>query len=72
MSELSEFLNNALRERGMTQADVARKSGLSTGLVAQVFSGSTKDPRLSTALAICQALNIGIDEAAAFLGDNDD
>lgn len=67
MDRLAGFLNMKIDELGMSQADVARASGLSTAVVAQIFSGKTKDPRLSTALIICDTLGIDVDELARAL-----
>ena len=60
--DLSERLHELSKEKGLTQADVARRSGLSTALVAHVFTGRTKDPRISTLLALCQAFDMMPDE----------
>lgn len=61
---VSRFLSDTLAERGMTQADLARKTGLSTALIAQICSGSTKDPRMSSVIIICKALELSLDELA--------
>lgn len=58
--ELSQRLNQLLEERGETQADVCRETGLSSALVSQVFSGKTKDPRLSTMKSICEYFVISL------------
>ena len=60
--ELAERLNGLLKEKGATQADVCRETGLSTALVSQVFSGKTKDPRLSTMVSICEYFCMSIGE----------
>ena len=57
---LHERLNELLKEKGATQADVCRETGLSTALVSQVFSGKTKDPRLSTMVSICEYFCISV------------
>jgi transcriptional regulator with XRE-family HTH domain len=44
----------------MTQADLARKTGLTTSNVAYIVNGKTKDPRLSSVIAIAQALNVSL------------
>ena len=53
-------LNELLKEKGATQADVCRETGLSTALVSQVFSGKTRDPRLSTMLALCAYFDMSL------------
>lgn len=62
MDDLGSKLTKVMNDKGMTQADVCRLTGFSTAVVSQVFSGKTKDPRLSTIIPICRALNITVDE----------
>lgn len=61
---LANRIQQAMDERGMTQADLARKSGLSTALVAQIVTGKTKDPRLLSVIKIAQALDVSLDYLA--------
>lgn len=61
---LGERIQNALDVRGMTQADLARKSGLSTGLVAQIVSGRTKDPKFTNVVKIARALDVSLEYLA--------
>ncbi len=60
MSTLAERILTAMDERDMTQADLARKTGLTTSNVAYIVNGKTKDPRLSSVIAIAQALNVSL------------
>lgn len=62
--KLSERIQNALDVRGMTQADLARATGLSTGLIAQIVSGRTKDPRFSNVVKIARALDVSLEYIA--------
>lgn len=62
--KLGERIQNALDVRGMTQADLARATGLSTGLIAQIVSGSTKDPRFSNVVRIARALDVSLEYLA--------
>lgn len=55
---LAERLRQLSSEKGLTQADISRRSGLSTVVVAYLFTGRTKDPRISTLLALCQAFDM--------------
>lgn len=64
MANISENIQKALDERGMTQADLARRTGLSTAVVSQIVSGKTKDPRLSNVIAIANALGVSLDYLA--------
>jgi transcriptional regulator with XRE-family HTH domain len=62
MDDLGIKLTKVMNGKGMTQADVCRITGFSTAVVSQVFSGKTKDPRLSTIIPICKALGVTVDE----------
>lgn len=57
-------LKRAMADRKMTQADLARATGLSTAQVASLVNGKTKDPRLSTVTKIAAALNCSSAELA--------
>lgn len=79
-STLAERIVYAMDAQGVTQAELARMSGLSTGLVAQIVTGKTKDPRLQSVLAIAMALGVSLDYLAGneryaivrFGGDEDE
>lgn len=45
-----------MRQQGMNDADLARKTGVSAGTLSRVLSMETEDPRISTVLAIADAL----------------
>lgn len=62
MSTLAEKIQKRMDELDMTQADLARKTGLTTANVAYIVNGKTKDPRLSSVIAIAQALNVSLDD----------
>lgn len=61
---LGERIQNALDMRDMTQADLARATGLSTGLIAQIVSGRTKDPHFSNVVKIARALDVSLNYLA--------
>ena len=61
---LGERIQNALDMRDMTQADLARATGLSTGLIAMIVSGKTKDPRFSSIVKIARALDVSLNYLA--------
>lgn len=62
--KLGERIQNALDVRGMTHADLARATGLSTGLIAQIVSGRTKDPRFSNVVKIARSLDVSLEYLA--------
>lgn len=59
---LADNLNTLMRERQMTQADLARATGLGTAQIAYLVNGRTVDPRLSTAVKLAQALDCCLEE----------
>ena len=61
---LGERIQNALDVRDMTQADLARATGLSTGLIAQIVRGRTKDPHFSNVVKIARALDVSLNYLA--------
>lgn len=61
---LCDRINYAMQRQGVSQADLARATGLSTGLVAQIVSGRTQDPRLSNIIKIADALHVPVDYLA--------
>lgn len=63
---LGERIQNALDVRGMTQADLARSSGLSTAIIAQIVTGRTKDPHFSNVVKIARALDVSLNYLAGY------
>lgn len=51
-----------MASRGMTQAELARKAGLSTGYVAMLATGKITNPRWSMACTIADALGVTLQE----------
>lgn len=64
VSTLAERIQYAMKVRGMSQADLARATGISTSNVAHIVTGKTKDPQLSNVLKIAQALDVSLDYLA--------
>ena len=64
---LSERINYAMIKQDKSQADIARETGLSTGLVAQIVSGSTKNPRFDNVMKIAQSLRVPLDYLAGHI-----
>lgn len=58
--DFSQWLQNELDDRHWIQADLARKSGLSTGQVSRLLTG-TRDPGGSTCLAIARAFRLPVE-----------
>lgn len=51
-----ERIRALMRQQGMNDADLARRTGVSPGTLSRVLSMETEDPRISTVLAIADAL----------------
>lgn len=66
MIDVAKWMHHYLNEKGMTQADIARKSGLSTAIVAQMASGRTKDPRVGNVIKVADAFGISLDTLYSF------
>ena len=64
VSTLSERIEFALEIRNMKQADIVKATGLSSGLVSQICSGKTTNPKLNHIMAIAKALNVSLDYLA--------
>ena len=59
--EYGKALRLILREVDMSQADLARRIGTSTAYVSQLCSGKIKEPSLTHAYDIADALGVTID-----------
>jgi transcriptional regulator with XRE-family HTH domain len=57
-----EKMGRALRERGLTWAQTARKSGMSQNGFWQVMRGF-REPKISTVSALCAALGVSFLDA---------
>jgi transcriptional regulator with XRE-family HTH domain len=65
---LGRAIKDARTRRGLTQAQLARALGVQQNVVARLEDGGRPDPRLSTIVAIAQALGISIDALVAEAG----
>ena len=59
-NNLADRINYAMVELDMSQADLARKSGLSTAVIAQIVTGKTKNPTFTNVVKIAKALNVSL------------
>ncbi|AZU47920.1 DNA-binding protein [Aeromonas hydrophila] len=66
MSSFNERLKQLMMERGLTAADLARKTGLSKPTLSAIINGNTSDPRISSVLSISRIL--GCDPIWLFVG----
>lgn len=61
---LSERIQYAMLQQGIQQADLARMTGLSTAVISQIVSGTTKNPLFENVTKIARALNVPLDYLA--------
>jgi len=64
MSTLAERIRFAMEMRGMTQADLARATGMNTSNIAYIVTGQTKDPRFDSVVKIARALDVSLEYLA--------
>ena len=59
--EYGKALRLILRDLDVTQAELARRMDTSTAYVSQLCSGKIKEPSLSKAYEIADALDVSVD-----------
>ena len=59
--EFGAFIRAARESKGLYQADIAEKVGVSRGYYAHI-EGGTRDISLTLAVKICRALDLSLDE----------
>lgn len=59
--EYGKALRHILREVDVTQAELARRMDTSTAYISQLCSGKIKEPTLSKAYEIADALGVSVD-----------
>ncbi len=60
MNKFSERLRQVLKDNGMSQVMLAKKIGMSQGVVNNYCTGK-REPTLDVLIAICQVLNESAD-----------
>ncbi|MDR0514658.1 MAG: helix-turn-helix domain-containing protein [Coriobacteriaceae bacterium] len=62
--QLSDRIKLLLDQQGLTQAGLCRAANMESSQVTQLLTGKIKDPRLSTAIKIAEALDVSLDYLA--------
>lgn len=62
-----EAMEQAMREQGVTQSELVRRTGLSKQYLSSLQHGGHKDPTFDRAVLIIRALDMNIDEFCARL-----
>lgn len=60
--EFGQAFRVLFNKSGMTQADFARRSGFSTAYVSMLLSGEIKDPKITRACEIADALGVSLQD----------
>jgi transcriptional regulator with XRE-family HTH domain len=58
VARLSDNLRHARRDAGLSQAELAKRSGVGTATVARIEAGAIDNPRLNTLRDLARALGI--------------
>lgn len=69
--EYGKALRRILHETGVSQADLARRMKTSTAYVSQLCSGKIKEPTLSKAYEIADALGVPVDRFVELMRSED-
>lgn len=64
---LSELINYYLRRKGLTKADVVKRSGMNRGYCYEIMSGTPKNSSRDKIILLCFGLNLTVDEAQQLL-----
>ncbi len=65
-----DFINNKRKALNMSIDELVEKSGVPKGTLSKITAGINTNPTLTTAKAICKALNCSLDDALDFENDN--
>jgi transcriptional regulator with XRE-family HTH domain len=68
--EFRKALAPMLHDRGISQAELARRIGASRSYVSQLMSGKIDEPALSVAYAIADALNMTVDDFKPYINED--
>ena len=69
--EYGKALRQILREQDVKQVDLARRMGTSTAYISQLCSGKIKEPSLSRAYEIADALGVSVDRFVDLMREQD-
>ncbi len=61
--ELLAYIKKVKKEKNLTNETLSSLSGISVGTLNKLLSGASADPKISTVIALCDALGITLDEA---------
>lgn len=65
----AQALRHLLKERGMKQADFARRGNFSTAYVSMLLSGKVVDPKFGKSCEIADALGVSLEDFRSLMKD---
>ena len=66
----ADALNAAMDARGLRQTDLCKLTGFKSAQISMLCTGKTKDPTISTAVALAKALDVSLDYLAGNVSDD--
>lgn len=66
-----ELLSSLLKEKGISQNQLARLSGLPSAHINQIVNGKVKWPSIENAFAIADALEVDVNVFRSCIGGNE-
>ena len=67
MHDFAEKIRSLKAQKGLTGQELSEKSGIPLGTLTKLLSGAIEEPKLSTAISLCEALGTSL---GAMLGDS--
>lgn len=59
--QIGTALSQVIAARGITKADISRRTGLSDSYLSQLLNGKIKDPSARAVYLICRTLGVSVD-----------
>lgn len=66
-----EMLLKLMDEKGINQAELARRSGMSKQNITELVKGRSKEPSFSKAVAIARALGVSVEYMANLVNEEE-
>lgn len=66
-----EYIKEVKKQKGLTNEDLSKLSGVPIGTLNKILSGHTPDPQFETVKAICRALGISLAALDDYEADNE-
>lgn len=72
LGSLHERIQYAMDKREMSQADLARATGMSTSKISYIVGGKTPDPQFTAVVKIAEALNVSLSYLAGMRKEDEE